>query len=189
MLRTVVEPVSKALEGFSSEEIFAAIERRRTGTSEDVPVKEAEFEVLASGHAITGIDTPESNFFSETVERALWDDWDDPLLSPVENVVLVHRLREVVAQIGFTRFEPPAPEVDGELDLKVERQLLDRDVNWLPAIENRGEGIFIQIKADAVDSWLQRAEVSDRINVLMRGFDQWATERGSDRRFPGGGIC
>jgi hypothetical protein len=38
----------------------------------------------------------------------------------------VHRLREVVAQVGFTRFEAASPDEHGELELGVERAALAR---------------------------------------------------------------
>jgi hypothetical protein len=101
-------------------------------------------------------------------------------------VVLIHRLREVIAQVGFTRFEPPAPEIDGELDMKVERQMLDIEIKWLPAIEHRGEGVFVQLRASAIDAWLRKPAVVQHIDQLRRGFDLWKTERRSDRMFPGG---
>ena len=76
-------------------------------------------------------------------------------MKSVEKVVLVHRLREVVAQVGFTRFEAIGADTEGELDLDIKLKLapLSReDVAWLPAVENRGEGVFIQFKADAIDT-------------------------------------
>ena len=53
-------------------------------------------------------------------------------MAPIERVVLVHRLREVVAEVGFTRFEAAAPDADGELDIDVRRASLAREVTWLP---------------------------------------------------------
>ena len=58
--------------------------------------------------------------------------------------MLVHRLREVSAQVGFTRFEATLPDINGELDLDVELAPLSRDLTWLPANQNRGEGVFMR---------------------------------------------
>ena len=41
-------------------------------------------------------------------------------MAAVERVVLVHRLREVIAQVGFTRFESSSPDVEGELEIGVD---------------------------------------------------------------------
>lgn len=186
MLRKLQAPVRNALEGLSSGEVMELIQRRKAGGLDDRPVKEAEFDVLASGQNVIGVDIPGSTFYAETLERSKWDPKGDPLLSAVERLVLVHRLREVIAQVGFTRFEPPAPEIDGELDMRVERQMLDTEVKWLPAIEHRGEGIFIQIRAATVDAWLKRPAVIEQIERLARGFELWKLDRASERNFPGG---
>ena len=71
-------------------------------------------------------------------------------MQAIERVVLVHRLREVIAQVGFTRFEAAAPDIEGELEIGVRRACLAREISWLPAVENRGEGIFLQFNADAI---------------------------------------
>ena len=45
-----------------------------------------------------------------------------------------------MALIGFTRFEARSADVEGEYDLGVEPARLALEANWLPAVENRGEG-------------------------------------------------
>ena len=82
-------------------------------------------------------------------------------MQPIERVVLVHRLREVVAQVGFTRFEALAPDIEGELEMGVRRAALAREITWLPAVENRGEGIFLQFSHEAVEAWTCREDVQD----------------------------
>lgn len=178
--------VRATLGDLTTAEVFSAILRRRENRIEDIPVKEAEFEVLSCGRSFIGNDAPESPFFAETLDRKAWDPNGTSNLRLIERVVLVHRLREVMAQVGFTRFEPPAPQVDGEIDMNVERQDLDRDITWLPAIENKGEGIFIQMSAPAIHNWLAKPNVGERINQHMSGFLAWTNERASKRPFPGG---
>ena len=107
-------------------------------------------------------------------------------MDSIEKVVLVHRLREVVALAGFTRFEAVSPGIDGELDIGVQRAALAREVTWLPAIENRGEGIFLQFKKEAIESWVTRADVANRGAELLRGFEMWHEDHSSsNREFPG----
>ena len=107
-------------------------------------------------------------------------------MEAIERVVLVHRLREVVAQVGFTRFEAAGPDIQGELDIEVERAPLGLDISWLPAIENRGEGVFIQLKGEAVIAWLAQAAVKKRDAVLQAGFRRWLdAHEGSKRQYPG----
>jgi len=61
-------------------------------------------------------------------------------------VVRATRLREVRALRGFTRMYPP---MSGGTDDRIADIALSRH-NWLPAVENRGEGIFIQLRLEAV---------------------------------------
>src|SRR5262249_41880226 len=148
--------------------------------------KHAEFEVLDSGAAKLGRDSPESGFFAETVPRTEWDKAGDPRLAAVDKLVLVHRLREVIALVGFTRFEAASPDKDGELDLNVTPAALDEPTTWLPAIEHRGEGVFISINPKAVTAWLDRPAVKERARALMEGFKAWDAEYGGGKHvFPG----
>ncbi|WP_366524531.1 DUF1998 domain-containing protein [Nannocystis sp.] len=104
----------------------------------------------------------------------------------LDRVVLVHKLREVVAQIGFTRFEAVMPDIDGELTLDVRPAALSREPTWVPAVENRGEGVFLGFSNDAIAAWLRRDRVQARGDQLLKGFDAWAGARRLDNaKFPG----
>ena len=94
---------------------------------------------------------------TSTLVAFLATEWKAPWTEAVERVVLVHRLREVIAQVGFTRFEAFSPDSEGELEIGVTRAPLAREISWLPAVENRGEGIFVQFRREAIDSWLHRS--------------------------------
>jgi hypothetical protein len=99
---------------------------------------------------------------------------------------LVHRLREVVAQVGFTRFEAAGPDIQGDLALDVKRAPLAIDISWLPAVENRGEGVFLHLHREVIDHWLQRPAVQQRGRQLREGLTLWKAEHeGSSREFPG----
>src|SRR5882672_9333985 len=112
--------------------------------------------------------------------------WDRPWMKPIERIMLVHRLREVGAQVGCTRFESAAPDIEGELDLGVKRAVLAREMTWLPAYENKGEGIFLKFSAAYLNEWAQRPAVVKQGIRLKQGFDAWKAERqGSSRVFPG----
>ena len=76
----------------------------------------------------------------------------------IDDVVLVKRLREVLALRGFRRLIPETPDsenpnfkgyhVDGDCI-----PLSDEKLNWLPAIEMLGEGIFIKINENKLSDW------------------------------------
>jgi len=174
------------LSAYLPEKIVAAIEEKKNKTSNRSykPVKQAELETLLLSTDEIGEDKPDGDFFARNLPRKKWD---RPWMESIDRVVLVHRLREVTAQVGFTRFEAAAPDISGELDLdiKVKRADLARELKWLPAVENRGEGIFLSFSKDAIDKWVQKPEVIARSKILEDGFYKWADEAKSKREFPG----
>ena len=168
------QKVFAALEGLDDPAVFAEVQRRQ-GKAEapDRKIKQAEIETLMASSDEIGEDLPEGVDFHARRVRL-----PSPLpriLEPVDRVVLVHRLREVMALVGFTRFEAEVPDIDGELSLDVRRASVAREVSWLPAVENRGEGFFIAFKRAAIDAWLARPEVKTRGQQLLEGFAVWQT--------------
>lgn len=69
-----------------------------------------------------------------------------------DRLVRVVRLREVRALRGFTRIKPPSGELEADSPTLAPLCLGPRK-NWLPAIEVRGEGIFLRFKESAVLQW------------------------------------
>lgn len=152
--------VQEALTDFSDELVLQHIEAIRSG--ERPPrraIKLEEFDALTGAGESLGDDRPEGVFFAR---RMPLPNPVPAVLKSVERVVLVHRLREVTAQLGFTRFEPVVPDLQGELDLAVRRASLATEVSWLPAMESRGEGIFLSFKTADLDEWRQRPQVQRR---------------------------
>ena len=151
-----------------------------------MPVKVAEFKILNTGDDPIGNDDPGSKFYAQTLPREAWDPNSNPLLAPIDNLVLVHRLREVMALLGFTRFEAVNPDKDGEIDLDVTRAALAETITWLPAVENRGEGVFVSFKKDEIEKWVERPEVQTHGRKIEAGWQVWAEERrGKGEVFPG----
>jgi len=183
--RTIPD-VAKALEGLTDEQAMALIERRRSaaGGGVDVSVKQAEFEVLNVAAGTRGRDDSDSLFFAEALSRAVWDPNNNPTLHIIDRVILVHRLREVMALVGFTRFEPVGTDEKGELDLEgVALAALSSEPQWFPAIENSGEGIFVVISATAIGAWREKEGVQRRGTQFLNGITAWKKDRpGLDRK-------
>lgn len=98
---------------------------------------------------------------------------DDFRLNPVDipprlsqfisRLVLVERLREVSALIGFSRLDSVGETVDPDEELSIERVSLYKFKNdCFPANETRGEGIFIQFDETAINRWLTQTTVVQR---------------------------
>lgn len=135
---------------YSDAEIWQEMEQKRQGANEadEVNVKD--------------IKAPEWQVFSKAntnLNNA--DFWLTPVAAPqgyesyVEKVVLVERLREVRALVGFTRIESPGDYAEtGELPEEYWASLSRSESKWVPASEVRGEGIFIQFREQALQKWL-----------------------------------
>ena len=78
------------------------------------------------------------------------------------------------ALVGFTRLS--APERD---DLQpVRRVSLTRgNTEWVPAVEQRGEGIFLQLREDMVAGWASAVAGHEHIERLRSAYRQWALDR------------
>jgi hypothetical protein len=176
--------VASALEGLADDAVLREVERRKSNAPPpDKSIKQAEIETLLAAPETNLDDAPDRDFFAVPMRRA-----PNPAgaMAKIERVVLVHRLREVTAQIGFTRFESSMPDIDGELALDVRRAPLAREASWVPAVENRGEGVLLTLREDKVAEWLARKPVERRVKALRAGFDQWKARSSSAYgEFPG----
>ena len=81
----------------------------------------------------------------------------------------LHRLREVRALTGFSRFEAVTPDIHGEYDSDVELAQIAIEPAWFPAVENRGEGVFVQLRASAVNAWRGRPRGQRAIGPIAAG--------------------
>jgi hypothetical protein len=104
-------------------------------------------------------------------------------------VVAASRLREVRALRGFTRIDS-IPDLGertdvSELDVRIVPLGL-KDVDWLPGIDFRGEGIFIQLDQVRLAAWEAQPAVTKEAARLAVQFNEWRSTRSLDtREFPG----
>lgn len=157
------------LDGHNEEAVWAAIQSVRDGRSADTAtsIKDPEWTVFSSPAAVrhpwlrTSIVSPPQGF-----EDAL------------EKVVLVERHREVRALIGFSRIDSPGEM--SELDsLPSDRRapLGRKEPEWVPGVELRGEGVFIQFRESVMQAWETRSDVRERVALLDRAHKAWCEKR------------
>jgi hypothetical protein len=174
--------IAAALGTFTNEQVLAELARRKDTKNVDPrSTKLAELETFLAVKGQEGEDTTESIFYAR----------EQPLPTPVPRVlsslsklVKLERLREVTVQVGFTRFEAPSSDIDGELDLEVRSGKLARELKWLPAVENRGEGLFFSFNRKALSDWADLPKVKTRRDQLDAGFRAWASSRKSKKTPP-----
>lgn len=93
----------------------------------------------------------------------------DRLPRQIHRVIAVNRMKQVNAFIGFTRID----EVERVGDLPTRLAKLTRGApTWVPATEDRGEGIFLQLDEAAVAAWEARIGISPL----------WTAHRSAHRR-------
>jgi hypothetical protein len=177
--------IAEMLAAFTDAEVMAAIQAMKSGRLEEKPVKQVELDALLGVPEGFGDDVPvDPNFHARRLPERIWR--RTARSKNIESVIQVHRLREVMALVGFTRFEAVTPDIQGEYETDVERAAIALEPAWFPAVENRGEGVFVQLNADAIHAWLERPAVQERLDALVNGHGRWAHDRKSSRLFPGG---
>ena len=182
--------VAAALDPFDDDDVLVAIDERKRGKGADRPVKQVELDALLGAPEGSGDEsTVDPDFHARRLPSAAWR--RSARSSGVASVIQLHRLREVQTLVGFTRFEAVTPDIHGEYDTDVERAAIALDPEWFPAVENRGEGVFVQLRTDAVREWRQRPAVARRLAELSDGHDASIESRkrpggGPARQFPGG---
>lgn len=152
---------------YSVDTILATIKKAKgIGEDETKPFTEQlmyedEYRALCDGYHS---EDDEEQFHAEITSVS------DSLIDYIDEVVLVKRLREVQALKGFRRITPTQPKDDDNEFLGVSNNeftpLWNKNQGWLPAIEMRGEGIFIRLKDDALNEWEKK--ISDRYSNMKK---------------------
>lgn len=182
IVKTLVKSGSlPGIDKWDHRDVWKAVEDRKGGRSDTTAIsegdiKEPEWEVLTSDAPPT--DWP--HFLSSKTEAP--EGYRDRLTS----VLLLERLREVNALIGYTRVE--APEESTDPDERPPMANLTRNKpDWIPASEVHGEGIFIMFDEKAVAEWEMREAVQTRSRKLEVGHRGWRNARGlaPDEGYPG----
>jgi len=153
---------------FNEEEIWDAIEAKRHGDGKD----EAPDEDLK---------LPEWQVFSKPDSAAESKDFKLRRVAPpkgfeaaFEDTVLVERIREVRALLGFTRIESNADFAEATVlnDGRLTR-LRRESPTWLPASEVHGEGIFLRIREEMLVTWEAKPEVQSLRQEFLDSHKAW----------------
>lgn len=175
--------VKPDLERFDPGAVLDAIRsKRRGGDNAKAPtqIRSLEYKQLVGAPPESPGDLPasEDTFFAREHTLSTYP-------PGISRVVLVPKLREVRAQVGFTRLEPVTPDVDGEFDLGVKTARIGLASDWLPALEIQGEGIFMQLDETAVRAWEERDAVQKRTEKLRRAHLLSAADNAGQGKFLG----
>jgi len=158
---------------YTEEELWAAITAKREAIADDGSDK------------LSDLKAPEWAVFSKPDPMRNTEDFRLTPVSPpptygkfFSQVVLVERLREVRALLGFTRIESPGDFADiGEIPPDRRAPLARKPPRWVPASEVRGEGIFIEFNESAVATWSRTPTVVARGRGFYEAHQQWRRVR------------
>jgi hypothetical protein len=162
-------------------QIWEAIQRKRQGKGE-------------TEQEPSDVKSPEWRAFSDPASapqsrqlRLRAVDPPDDYAQFFTRIVLVERLREVRALIGFTRIESPR-DFDTPFDLPNEKRavLSRQSLTWVPATQTNGEGIFFQFSETALRQWMSRVGKQDA--EFRIAHERWRAMKGMQdpaRGYPG----
>lgn len=106
-----------------------------------------EYTVLTKDHG-----SPESLLYVKNISGDKYPKYDF-----IKSVSLVHKLKETRVFQGFRRLTTEAELVE---------DLSAHNVDWLPAIQNSGEGILIEFDYDLLHNWASNSNVKRRIKKI-----------------------
>lgn len=164
----------------SSKAIWDVIQSIKTGTAATgvtaADIKGPEWEVLTDPNPPT--DWP--HFLSKRVEAP------KEFKKQIAGVLVLERLREVNALLGFTRVEAPE-ETANPADRPPRANLCKDAPRWAPATQVHGEGIFIRFDEAEIQKWQGRDTVTARNDNLLAGHRGWRNSRklDPDEAYPG----
>lgn len=177
-IRIIVKTLTKSnslpgIDKYRIDEIWIAVQDRKNGKStvlvSEGDIKGPEWAVLISPNPPT--DWP--HFLSSKV--AIPEAYKEIF----ESVLLLERLREVNALIGYTRVESPE-ESTNEDERPPIADLCKGKPSWIPAGEVHGEGIFIRFNEKAIRDWEKQEDVKRRDQMIKQGHRGWRNARGLD---------
>ena len=162
------------IENYSLDEIWDAIKKKRSGGDGEAEITEKD--VKRPEWAVLTSPSPPSDwpyFLSERIDPP------PSFNTYIQDVLLLKRLREVNALIGFTRVEAPEESLDPE-ERPPMAPLTQGVPEWVPANEVHGEGIFLRFNEQMIHNWEQEVGPKARDQRLLGGHAGWRTARNLD---------
>ncbi|MGL5195945.1 MAG: DrmB family protein, partial [Chroococcales cyanobacterium] len=154
-------------------EIWETIQQKQSGeeTEELKDLKTPEWKFLSAAD-------PQQNTSDFQLRRV---DSPQNYTDYFKQIVLVERLREVRALIGFTRLQSPGDFTDlDEIPEKYWVNLSRNLPSWVPATEVKGEGIFIEFNEELIQKWEKKEKVKTRENFTREAYNYWLNSRNLD---------
>lgn len=162
------DKINQALAIRNSDRDNASLEDESEANEAEADFRRAEFDTLVA---------PQRH--KELESRTLpIEDYGDWIVQHFDRIVLVERLRETRAMVGFERIVPETPLHIEERKRQLRKQRGGVAASWLPATLVYGEGIFLVLREDRLALWEKRGDVQERAARLQANFGQAVELRG-----------
>lgn len=116
-------------------------------------LRQQEYDAIRTGH-------PEKDPTDQFVCNPVEVPQASQLIPVVDEIREVSRLREVTALVSFSRLAPSGPSDAGAAKLS------QTPVDWLPAVEVFGEGIFVKLNEERLRTWAKSDFVRERFTSI-----------------------
>jgi hypothetical protein len=108
-----------------------------------------------------------------SLEFELRDEEPKRLLPWFTTIRRAVRLREVRALTGFTRIDPVSPDDAASQSMIAPLATSPiSNLRWLPAVDVRGEGIFIKLNSERLAQWQEHSAVQVRVDMIKAKYGQ-----------------
>ena len=141
-------------EDIDAEEAFKEIlatlrntQKSDTPQSED-EYRKQEFDVLTST-----VGKPKDELYCINYSSVKYD-----RLKFLASISLVHKLRETRVFHGFKRISPD--------DSTFSADIYVRELPWLPAVKNSGEGIMFEFDRKRLEEWVKQDKIINRVKII-----------------------
>lgn len=141
-------------EDIDAEEAFKEIlatlrntQKSDTPQSED-EYRKQEFDVLTST-----VGKPKDELYCINYSSARYDG-----LKFLVSISLVHKLRETRVFHGFKRISPDDSTFSADISV--------RELPWLPAVKNSGEGIMFEFDRKRLEEWVKQDKIINRVKII-----------------------
>lgn len=175
-IETAAATIANEIGGVRTEDVAKILSRIFSGkkttdvvaNDKDAAYRQEEYDTLVGWvkMATIGVD---DDFRREETNPSDYD------LPGIKQVVLVPKIREVQALIGYSRISPVVGFAENPEDVDGVSKLVnvkEKNTNWYPGYEVRGEGVFIEFDRDWFDAWesANAGFVSKRVDLLQRNY-------------------
>lgn len=176
VIKKYVEKISKEI--LLEENITEVIVDRILNKEKSDNILSREEYRLQEYNALIG-DIPKDCMNKRDFKIELISDLEKYNIPEISRVTLVKKLREVRALVGFSRIEPSDSNVISGFEEDAPKNFVsikEKEVNWYPAYETRGEGIFLEFDNSKIEEWVENSEaithrislVNERYNIKQR---------------------